>query len=255
VFVDKKHNQPKGLKTVLGEAALRRRVQRCNRCGTWRAAEDIVLDVVKTGFSPGLRRMMAKTGADMRFDKASTKILELAGVGVTEKDVERVSEMIGKDVARWEQQRVDAALLGKRVGQLESPPTLYIGSDGTGVPVLRREIEGGRGEAEDGLARDREVKPGAVFTQSTLDEQGNPVGDPHSTTYVGKIESSEDFGREKGLFIGSGVVEAGCKSLIGARLKNSGMHWSLRGANSIIALRCCIESRTFETYWESRRVA
>ena len=61
--------------------------------------------------------------------------------------------------------------------------------------------------------------------------------------------------RRQGLFIGSGVVEAGCKSVIGKRLKQSGMHWSVRGANSIIALRCCIESGRFEDYWEERQAA
>ena len=61
--------------------------------------------------------------------------------------------------------------------------------------------------------------------------------------------------RKQGWFIGSGVVEAGCKSVIGKRLKQSGMHWSVRGANAIIALRCCLESGGFEDYWESRRTA
>jgi hypothetical protein len=44
--------------------------------------------------------------------------------------------------------------------------------------------------------------------------------------------------RSRGLLVGSGVVEAGCKSVIGQRLKQSGMHWTLSGADSIIALRC-----------------
>jgi hypothetical protein len=44
--------------------------------------------------------------------------------------------------------------------------------------------------------------------------------------------------RERGLFVGSGVLEAGCRTVIGQRLKQSGMHWTVRGANSIIALRC-----------------
>ncbi len=60
--------------------------------------------------------------------------------------------------------------------------------------------------------------------------------------------------REQGLFIGSGVVEAGCRSVIGQRLKQSGMHWSVRGANSIIALRCCTESGKLADYWESRLI-
>ena len=44
--------------------------------------------------------------------------------------------------------------------------------------------------------------------------------------------------RRQGLFVGSGVVEAGCKTIIGFRLKQSGMRWTVRGANAIIALRC-----------------
>lgn len=58
--------------------------------------------------------------------------------------------------------------------------------------------------------------------------------------------------RRQGLFIGSGVVEAGCKHIVGSRLKQSGMEWTLRGANSIIALRCLIHSGRFEEFWESR---
>ena len=41
------------------------------------------------------------------------------------------------------------------------------------------------------------------------------------------------------LFVGSGVIEAGCKTVIGSRLKRSGMFWTVRGANAILALRCC----------------
>jgi hypothetical protein len=58
--------------------------------------------------------------------------------------------------------------------------------------------------------------------------------------------------RAQGLFVGSGVVEAGSKVVIGARLKCSGMFWTVRGANSIIALRCCRISRRFEDYWADR---
>jgi hypothetical protein len=61
--------------------------------------------------------------------------------------------------------------------------------------------------------------------------------------------------RRQHLFVGSGVIEAGCKTVIGARLKQSGMFWTVRGANSIIALRCCHLNGRFEDYWESRRAA
>lgn len=58
--------------------------------------------------------------------------------------------------------------------------------------------------------------------------------------------------RAQKLFVGSGVVEAGCKTVIGRRLKMSGMFWTVRGANSIIALRCNRVSGKFTDYWESR---
>jgi len=59
--------------------------------------------------------------------------------------------------------------------------------------------------------------------------------------------------RRQHLFVGSGVIEAGCKVIIGSRLKRSGMFWKVRGANAIIALRCNRLSGEFEDYWESRR--
>jgi hypothetical protein len=59
--------------------------------------------------------------------------------------------------------------------------------------------------------------------------------------------------RKQGLFVGSGVIEAGCKTLIATRLKRSGMFWTVRGANAVIAVRCCRHSREFDDYWESRR--
>jgi hypothetical protein len=56
----------------------------------------------------------------------------------------------------------------------------------------------------------------------------------------------------QGLCTSTGVVEAGCKVAIGTRLKRTGMHWTLRGANAIIALRCCKLSGRFEDFWERR---
>lgn len=61
--------------------------------------------------------------------------------------------------------------------------------------------------------------------------------------------------RKQALFIGSGVIEAGCRAVIGYRLKQSGMFWTVRGANAIIALRCNRLSGKFEDYWASRSAA
>ena len=56
----------------------------------------------------------------------------------------------------------------------------------------------------------------------------------------------------QGLCTSTGVVEAGCKLAIGTRLKRAGMHWSVEGADAIIALRCTILSGRFEDFWERR---
>ena len=61
--------------------------------------------------------------------------------------------------------------------------------------------------------------------------------------------------RRQHLFVGSGVIEAGCKTVIGSRLKQSGMFWTVRGANAVLALRCCHLNGRFEDYWETRRAA
>ena len=55
-----------------------------------------------------------------------------------------------------------------------------------------------------------------------------------------------------GLCTSTGVVEAGCKVAIGTRLKRAGMHWTVAGADAIIALRCCKLSGRFEDFWERR---
>jgi hypothetical protein len=61
--------------------------------------------------------------------------------------------------------------------------------------------------------------------------------------------------RRQHLFVGSGVIEAGCKTVVGSRLKQSGMFWTVRGANAILALRCSHLNGRFEDYWEQRRDA
>jgi hypothetical protein len=84
---------------------------------------------------------------------------------------------------------------------------------------------------------------------------------------AGKLETeAEYFGcnadkmrypefRAQGLFVGSGVIEAGCKTVIGSRLKQSGMFWTVEGANRIIALRCCRISGKFEDFREAQGAA
>jgi len=253
--------------------------------------------------------------------------------------------------------------------------TVYVGVDGTGIPMRKKELEGRAGKQADGTAKTRQVYLGCVFTQHRRDEKGRPIRDWESTTYISSMESSEIFGpmlrhealrrgiayaakvvllidgaaglenlglinfkdalqivdfyhaldhagdvlvallgskdhpdykrrrgewakrllkngvqsllaetrkecaggsradavekkllyfagnihrmqygtfRRQGYFIGSGVIEAGCKTVIGARCKQSGMFWGKPGAEHILALRCVNASRRDDDFWKHR---
>jgi len=96
----------------------------------------------------------------------------------------------------------------------------------------------------------------AIKYLSPLNEEGKELLEKEALYFEKNKERMRysDF-RRQGLFIGSGVVEAGCRTVIGQRLKQSGMHWTVRGANNIIALRCCILSNRWEDFWEYRSCA
>ena len=66
--------------------------------------------------------------------------------------------------------------------------------DGTGVPVVKKETVGRAGKTEGQPAHTREAKLGSVFRQTTWDKEGFALRDPGSTTYVGAIETAQEFG-------------------------------------------------------------
>ena len=366
--------------TAVGEVELLRAWYLCPHCHNGQCPADAALDIERTDFSPGVRRMLALVGSEMPFDHGRRQIELLAGLDVTAKAVERTAEAIGADIAAGEQREIQRAL------QLNLPivvgppiPILYVEMDGTGVPARKSETKGRSGKVIGQPAHTREAKIGSVFTQTTWDSEGYAIRDPDSTTYVAAIESAGEFGprlyreawnrgweraekkvvigdgaewiwnnaddhfpgavqivdifharqhlwdvarklypgqdaeqkrwmaihqdelldegkieelvamlraidslnpellekirteadyfdhnkermrypkfRSQHLFIGSGVIEAGCKTIIGSRCKQSGMFWTVRGANAILALRCCNFNGRFEDYWEGRRAA
>jgi hypothetical protein len=367
----------KAVLTAVGSAEITRPWYLCSHCHEGQFPADVELDIANTEFSPGVRRMQALVGQEAPFDQGRQQMQLLAGLEVTTKAVERTAEAIGVDIAARERQEIDRAV------QLDLPlvvgqpiPILYVEMDGTGVPVVKKETVGRAGRNEGQAARTREGKLGAVFTQTKWDVEGYAIRDPDSTTYVGAIESADEFGKrlyveawkrgwsraekkvvlgdgaewiwnlaqqhfpgaiqivdlfharqhlwesarllhpndevrqkrwvmvqqnrlDKGrieklvqtlrsldtanpevadklrteadyfernaermryptfrsqhLFVGSGVIEAGCKTVIGSRLKRSGMFWTVRGANAILALRCCQLNGRFEDYWDARR--
>jgi hypothetical protein len=372
-YHDKRSKQ---LLTMLGPVRFHRPYYVCPHCHQGQIPRDEELDVAGTECSPGVQRMMAAVGSDSSFNHGRQQLALLAGLEVTTKAVERHAEAVGTDIARREQDKVNHALQLELPQILGSPvPVMYIELDGTQVPMVRAELKGRAGRIEGQPARTREVKLGCIFTQTTTNEKGRPIGDEVSTTYTGAIETAELFGRrlyteawergwsraskkvvlgdgadwiwniadqhfpgsaqivdiwharehlwdvaaklfasddkqrkswakklikklnrggvetvvadlrafptckpelrdilrteadyferdrepmrypkyrKQGLFLGSGVIEAGCKTVIGSRLKQSGMFWTVRGPNAIIALRCTRLSHKFEDYWASR---
>ena len=120
----------------------------------------------------------------------------LAGLEVTTKAVERHAKAIGDDIARGDQAKVDRAVQWELPQILGIPvAVLYMEMDGTQVPMVRAELEGRTGRIDGQPARTREVKLGCVFTQTPPHPKGRPIRDEASTTYVGALETAEQFGR------------------------------------------------------------
>ena len=96
----------------------------------------------------------------------------------------------------------------------------------------------------------------ALIAQTRAECAGKPQADKveQELGYFVRNVKRMQYGtfRAKGYFIGSGVVEAGCKTVIGGRCKQSGMFWSESGAENILALRCIHSSRRLEEFWKHR---
>jgi hypothetical protein len=182
--------------TAVGKVTVSRPYYLCSRCHTGQFPADVELDIEHTELSPGVRRMQAMVGQEVPFDQGRQQRKVLADLEVTTKAVERTAEAMGQDIAAREQAEIQRAMqldLPMIVG--EPIPVLYVQMDGTGIPVVKKETEGRQGKTEGQPAHTREVKLGCVFTQTIWDEEGYALRDPHSTTYVGAIETAEEFGK------------------------------------------------------------
>ena len=363
----------KVIDTVLGPVTLTRAWYHCAACGHGLAPRDAELGVAGASLSPGLAAMNDRAAAAGPFAEAAGLLEDLAGVRLTAKRVERAAEASGAAQAAAVRDRAALITARKLVPLPPSPlpDKLYAVIDGTGVPMTAKETAGRDGKGEDGRARTREVKLAVFFTQDKLDDNGYPVRDRDSSSYIATFEPAAvfadlvkaegirrgadhvrqltilgdgaawiwniasskfpeatqivdlfharehlhdlarllefmlldrkdewlaarledlDYGdidgicraaraypldgvkkdeldtalgyfennaprmryhwfRQCGLFVGSGVVEAGCKSVIGQRLKLSGMHWTAAGADAITTLRCQQASRPEDQIW------
>jgi hypothetical protein len=139
---------------------------------------------------------VARLGAKEPFREVAKDLRELAGVGLSRKDAERIAEGVGEDLERWDKADRERLRFAEPPAP-ESPKTidtLYIEFDGTGVPMVPEEVRGRQGKQPDGSAKTREAKLGCVFTQTTFDEDGRPIRDPATTSFTGAIESAAPFG-------------------------------------------------------------
>lgn len=322
--------------------------------------------------TPALARLVCLEGADeSSYEKAELHLRETGGIEFSARQIQRLIQHLGPDAQNWQQRE---AL--KPLPEAKAVPTLYVEADATGVPMRAEELEGRSGRQPDGSAKTRMAYLGCVFTQQKKNQDGSPIRDHDSTTYVSTFESINEFGpmlrqeairrglplartiiliidgaaglanmgrlcfptatqivdfyhalehagkvllallgskehpeykkrlgrwarlllrdgvekliaqarkecrgqpaksqavekelnyfvsnvermqygsfRSKGYFIGSGVVEAGCKTVIGARCKQSGMFWTQTGAENILAFRCLNASRYLDAFWKER---
>jgi len=138
--------------------------------------------------------MMARAGSKETFKEGSEDLRIYAGITVSAKDVERVAEQLGREVEGWLAQERAWIQEGGVPAGVASVPVMYLCYDGTGVPMIPREVAGRKGKQADGSAKTREAKLGCVFSQTATDEEGFPIRDPDSTSFVGVIEEAEKFG-------------------------------------------------------------
>src|SRR6266446_3576019 len=132
--------------------------------------------------TPGVLRMTGSTAARVSFEESSALLQELAGVVVSAKQVERAAEALGVEIADEERRGVE------KMGAVA--PTMYLGMDGTGVPMRAAELAARAGKQPDGSAKTREAKVVTLWTAESRDAEGTPMRDPGSVTYSAAIESA-----------------------------------------------------------------
>jgi hypothetical protein len=187
----------KTVDTVLGRVVLRRAWYHCTACGHGFAPRDAQLGIAGQSMSAGLRKMCARAAAAVPFAAAARLVGELAGLPLTGKRAGRRAEADGQAAAAVIEARaaaVEARALVPLPPASPLPDVLYVAIDGTGVPVTAAEAEGRPGKGDDGTARTREVKIAVAFTQAATDEEGRPVRDPASSSYVATFAPAAAFG-------------------------------------------------------------
>jgi hypothetical protein len=174
----------KQVQSVLGRLRLERAYYHCPACGHGFCPRDQHLGIENTALSPALTRMTGAVGAMVSFQEGSQLLTELAGVAVETKQVERTAEALGKEIAEDERHHSEPS------DTVPLPQTLYLGMDGTGIPLRAEELAGRSGKQADGSAKTGEVKLCTVWSAESLDEEGIPLRDEGSVSYSAALESA-----------------------------------------------------------------
>jgi len=169
--------------SVLGPLRLKRAYYHCPACGHGYCPRDRQLGIENTSLSPALTRMTGTVGAMVSFQEGSELLQELAGVAVDAKLVERTAEALGQEIAEDEREHSEPFYT------LPLPKTLYLGIDGTGIPLRAEELTGVPGKTAGG-AKTREVKLCTVWSAESFDAEGLPIRDEGSVTYSAGIENA-----------------------------------------------------------------
>jgi hypothetical protein len=135
-------------------------------------------------YTPDLAYLLALAAALEPFEAAQQLLERFSGIRVLGRQIQRLMEIVGPKAAAWV----------RPMAKAEARAELYVSFDGTGVPIVSRELCGRKGKQPDGSAKTREAKLGCVFTQHGKDERGHPVRDPDSTTYVASFQTASEFG-------------------------------------------------------------
>src|SRR5512136_3059140 len=142
---------------------------------------------LEMGQTPALARLVCLEGADeTSYQKAEHHLWETGGIQVSARQIQRMVQRVGAAAQAWQEREAQPG--GSAV------PKLYVSADATGVPMRQEELVGRAGKQADGSAKTRSAYLGCVFTQHKTDDEGHPVRDYESTTYVFSFDSVDAFG-------------------------------------------------------------
>lgn len=180
-YVDRRE---KTFTCVLGDLILKRAYYHCAGCQNGFCPRDRALGMDEDSLSPGALRMLGSAAAEVSFEISSGLLLDLAGLRIGGKQVQRIAERLGSEMA------ADERLNTSPSAPADLPLTLYLGIDGSGIPVRPQELIGRAGKQPDGKAKSREGKLVTCWSAESRDKEGLPIRDPGSITYSAAIESA-----------------------------------------------------------------